>query len=134
MQVTLQFHYSRSWTMAEQLTPIDAAARVAHRHLLAALGLVLLLGVAALLSFSPADFARAGRALWMLLPVTITITAAALHGMGKRVDARALDAVHHPRAQAGEGARGDGGSAVRYRERSGLSGSIGLLRLPCSPW
>jgi Na+/H+ antiporter NhaC len=69
--------------MAEQATPIDAAARMSHRHLLAALGIVLLLGAAALLD---------GR-LWMALPLVITITVAALYSMGKRVDARALEAV-----------------------------------------
>jgi hypothetical protein len=81
--------------MAEQLTPIDAAARVSRRHLLGALGLVLLLGLAALLSFGPAAAARAGHALWMLLPVMIAITAVALRGTGKPVDARALDAVRN---------------------------------------
>ncbi|MGJ7916914.1 hypothetical protein ACI48D_15755 [Massilia sp. LXY-6] len=69
--------------MAEKLTSIDAAARMSHRHLLAALGLVLLMGVAAL----------QGGALWTLLPVIITITAAALYGMVKRVDPRALEAM-----------------------------------------
>jgi hypothetical protein len=81
--------------MAEQLTSIDAAARVSHRHLRAALGLVLLLGLAALLSFGPAASARAGRMLWMLYPVVIAITAVALRGMGKRIDARTLDAVRN---------------------------------------
>jgi len=81
--------------MAEKITAIDAAARVSHRHLLAALGLVLLLGVTALLSLGPADFARAGRALWMLLPISITITAGALYGMSKRVDPLALEAARN---------------------------------------
>jgi hypothetical protein len=81
--------------MAEQLTSIDAAARVSHRHLLAALGLVLLLGLAALLSFGPSASARAGHALWMLLPVIIAIMAVALRGVDKQVDARALEAVRN---------------------------------------
>jgi hypothetical protein len=81
--------------MAEQLTPIDTAARAAHRQLLAALGLILLLGLAALLSAGAAGPSRAGRALWMILPVIIAITAVALRGMDKRVDKRALDAVRN---------------------------------------
>jgi hypothetical protein len=79
--------------MAEKLTSIDAAARMSHRHLMAALALVLLMGVAALLGFGGAEAARSGSALWIVLPVIITITAASLRGMGKRVDARALEAV-----------------------------------------
>jgi hypothetical protein len=79
--------------MAEQTTSIDAAVRMSHRQLLAALGLVLLMGVAALLGFGNAGTARAGGVLWIVLPVIITITAASLRGMGKRVDARALEAV-----------------------------------------
>ena len=70
--------------MAEPTTSIDAAVRMSHRHLLAALGLVLLMGVAALLNAS---------ILWIVLPVIITITAASLRSAGKRVDARALEAV-----------------------------------------
>ncbi len=79
--------------MAEQLTPIDSAARMSHYHLLAALGLVLLMGIAALLGFAGAGAAWSGSMLWMVLPVIITITAGSLHSMGKRVDARALKAV-----------------------------------------
>jgi hypothetical protein len=71
--------------MAEQLTPIDAAARMSHRHLLAALGLLLLTGLAAML----------GGVLWMALPVIITITAGSLYSMSKRVDARSLAAVRN---------------------------------------
>jgi hypothetical protein len=70
--------------MAEETTSIDAAVRMSHRHLLAALALVLLMGVAALLN--------AG-ILWIVLPVIITITAASLRSVSKRVDARALEAV-----------------------------------------
>jgi hypothetical protein len=79
--------------MAEKLTSIDAAARMSHRHLMAALGLVLLMGVAALLGFAGAGAARSGGMLWMVLPVIIAITAAALRGMDKRIDPRALEAV-----------------------------------------
>jgi hypothetical protein len=71
--------------MAEQLTPIDAAARMSHRHLLAALGLLLLTGLAAML----------GGVLWMALPVIITITAGSLYSMSKRIDARSLAAVRN---------------------------------------
>jgi hypothetical protein len=76
--------------MAEKLTSIDAAARMSHRQLLAALGLVLLLGAAALLSLGAGG---ACSALWMVLPVIITITVVSLGGMGKRVDPGTLDAV-----------------------------------------
>lgn len=79
--------------MAEKLTSIDAAARVSHRHLLVALGLLLLIGLAALLGFGSPDVARHGRALWMLLPLIITSAALALHGMERRVDRAAMDAV-----------------------------------------
>jgi len=79
--------------MAEKLTSIDAAARMSHRHLLAALGLVLLLGLAALLSLGGNGTARSGGALWMVLPVIITITAASLRGVSKGVAPAALDAV-----------------------------------------
>jgi len=81
--------------MTEPRTPIDAAARVSRRHLLTALALVLLLGLAAVLSFGPPEFAHAGHVLWKLLPVGITIAAVALGGMSKRVDARALHAVRN---------------------------------------
>jgi hypothetical protein len=79
--------------MAEQTSSIDAAVRVSHRHLLAALGLVLLMGIAALLNFGGAGAARSGGILWTVLPVIITITVAGLGSMSKKVDARALEAV-----------------------------------------
>jgi hypothetical protein len=79
--------------MAEKLRSIDAAARMSHRHLLAALGLVLLLAVAALLSLGGGEAARSGHMLWTVLPVITAISAVALRGMSKRVDAAALGAV-----------------------------------------
>lgn len=79
--------------MAEQATPIDSAARMSHRHLLAALGLLLLLGLATLLGFGEGAAARAGGALWKALPLIIIITVAALHRMQRRIDAGALDAM-----------------------------------------
>jgi small-conductance mechanosensitive channel len=79
--------------MAEELTPIDAAARIAHRQLLAALGLIVLLGLAALLGFGSADMARAGSKLWTVLPVIIMIAVASMQRMARRVDAHALHAV-----------------------------------------
>jgi hypothetical protein len=79
--------------MAEQATSIETAARTSHRHLLVALGLLLLSGVAALLSFGEGAAAQAGGALWKTLPLILIIAVAALHRMQRRVDARALEAV-----------------------------------------
>jgi len=79
--------------MTEQATSIDHAVRMSHRQLMAALGLLLLLGAAALLGFGEGAAAQAGGALWKALPLVIVITVAALRNMVKRVDARALDAV-----------------------------------------
>jgi hypothetical protein len=79
--------------MAEHPTSIDAAVRMSHRHLVTALGFVMLLGLAALLSFSGGDAGRVGKALWMALPLIMVIAGAALQRMNKRVDARALKAV-----------------------------------------
>jgi hypothetical protein len=79
--------------MTEPATSIDTAARISHRQLLTALGLLLLLGLAALLGLGEGATAQAGGALWKALPLVIVITVAALHRMGKRVDARALEAV-----------------------------------------
>jgi uncharacterized membrane protein len=81
--------------MAMQPTSIDSAVRMSHRHLLAALGFIMLLGLAALLSLSGFEANHAGKVLWTVLPVIITIVAASLHGMNKRVDARALKAVRN---------------------------------------
>jgi hypothetical protein len=80
--------------VAEQETPIDAAARMSHRHLMAALMIVGMLGLAAVLSLTSAG-ERAGKILWTVLPVIITITAAALHSKYKRVDVRALEAMRN---------------------------------------
>jgi hypothetical protein len=80
--------------MAEQETSIEAAVRMSHRHLLAALMIVGMLGFAAVLSFTAAggDLARTS---WTVLPVIITVTAASLHRMYKRVDVRALEAMRN---------------------------------------
>ena len=80
--------------MAEQETPIDAAARMSHRHLMAALMIVGMLGLAAVLSLTSAG-GQAGKILWTVLPVIITITAAALHRKYKRIDVRALEAMRN---------------------------------------
>lgn len=80
--------------MAEQETPIDAAARMSHRHLMAALMIVGMLGLAGVLSLTTAG-GQAGKILWTVLPVIITVTAAALHRMYKRVDVRALEAMRN---------------------------------------
>jgi hypothetical protein len=79
--------------MAEQANSIDSAARAAHRQLLAVLGLLLLLGMAALLSLGQGAAAQAGGALWKALPPILVIAVAALHRMQRRMDARALEAV-----------------------------------------
>lgn len=81
--------------MADKLYPIDAAARVAHRHLLIILGFVLLLGLAALLQFASTDLARLGNALWLVMPIVIIIIAGALSSMQKRVDKASMKAVRN---------------------------------------
>jgi hypothetical protein len=78
--------------MAEQSTPIDDAARMSHRHLLAALMIVSMLGLAAVLSLTTAE-GRADRILWTVLPGIIAVTAASLQRMYKRVDTRARKAM-----------------------------------------
>jgi hypothetical protein len=80
--------------MAEQATPIEAAARMSRRHLLAALTIVGMLGLAALLSFTTAG-GDAGKILWQVMPVMIAVTAASLYRSYKRVDIRALKAVRN---------------------------------------
>jgi hypothetical protein len=77
--------------MAEQSTPIEAAARMSRRHLLAALTIVGMLGLAALLSFTTAG-GDAGKILWEVMPVMI---AASLYRSYKRVDIRALKTVRN---------------------------------------
>jgi hypothetical protein len=80
--------------MPEQATSIDAAVRMSHRHLMAALMIVSMLGFAAVLSLTTAG-GDAGKALWTVLPVLITLTAASLQRMYKKVDTRALKAVRN---------------------------------------
>ena len=81
--------------MPDKPSPIDAAAHVSHRHLLGALAVLLLLGIAALLGFASPSMAEKGRALWMAMPIVIVTAVAALYGMGKRVDKRSMDAVRN---------------------------------------
>lgn len=78
--------------MAEPGTSIDAAVRMSHRHLLAALTIVSMLGMAAVLSVTNAG-GDAGKILWQVMPVIITVTAGSLYRSYKRVDVRALEAV-----------------------------------------
>jgi hypothetical protein len=80
--------------MAEQATPIDAAAQMSHRHLMAALMIVSMLGLAAVLSLTTAG-GDAGKVLWRVMPVLLMVTAAWLHRSYKRVDVRALKAVRN---------------------------------------
>jgi hypothetical protein len=80
--------------MAEQGNSTDAAVRMSHRHLMAALMIVGMLGLAAVLSLTTAG-GDAGKALWTVLPVILTVTAASLHRLYKRVDIRALKAVRN---------------------------------------
>jgi hypothetical protein len=80
--------------MAEQANAIDAAARMSHRHLMAALTIVGMLGLAAVLSLTTAG-GDAGKALWRVMPVILMITAASLYRSYKRVDVRALKAVRN---------------------------------------
>ncbi len=78
--------------MAEETTPIDAAARMSHRHLLAALVIVSALGFTAVLSFTSAE-GDAAKILWRVMPVMIAVTAASLYRSYRRVDVRALESV-----------------------------------------
>jgi hypothetical protein len=78
--------------MAEKLTSIDAAVRMSHRHLMGALLVVCMLGLAAVLSLTTAG-GRADKVLWTVLPSIIAVTAASLHRMYKRVEPRALKAM-----------------------------------------
>jgi hypothetical protein len=80
--------------MAEHATPIDAAARMSHRHLMAALTIVSMLGLAAVLSLSTAG-GDVGRILWRVMPVLLVVTVASLYRSYKRVDVRALKAVRN---------------------------------------
>jgi hypothetical protein len=80
--------------MAEHVNSIDAAARMSHRHLMAALVIVSMLGFAAVLSFTTAG-GDAAKTLWTVLPVIITVTAASLQRMYKRVEPRAMKAMRN---------------------------------------
>lgn len=80
--------------MAEQKSSIEDAARMSHRHLMAALLVVSVLGFSAVLSLTGARGSPA-RILWSVLPIMITLTAASLHRMYKRVDTRAMKAMRN---------------------------------------
>jgi hypothetical protein len=80
--------------MTEHTTSIDDAARMSHRHLMGALLIVCMLGLAAVLSLSTAG-GRADQILWTVLPSIIGVTAASLHRMYKRVEPRALKAMRN---------------------------------------
>jgi hypothetical protein len=80
--------------MAEQTSSIEDAVRMSHRHLMAALAIIGALGVTAVLSLTTAG-GDAGKILWTVLPVMITVTAASLQRMYKRVDTRAMKAIRN---------------------------------------
>ena len=81
--------------MAGKLSPIDNAARLSRHHLLVALALMLLLGTTALLGFTSPELAQKGKALWMIMPLVITILVGVLSWKGKRVDQRSMNAVRN---------------------------------------
>jgi predicted permease len=81
--------------MADQLSTVDAAARVSHRQLLVAFGLLLFISIAALLGFGSPSLAATGHAMWMVVPGVITTLVAVLYGMGQRIDKRSIDAVRN---------------------------------------
>src|SRR5437899_145397 len=91
--VTLAFLSLMELEMADQLSTVDAAARVSHRQLLVAFGLLLFISIAALLGFGSSSVAAKGHAIWMVMPGVITTLVAVLYGMGKRIDKRSIDAV-----------------------------------------
>jgi hypothetical protein len=79
--------------MAEQMTSIDAAVRMSHRHLLAALLIVMVLGLAAVLSLTNTG-GDVSTNLLRALPIIVALTVAPLNRMYKRVETRARKAVH----------------------------------------
>lgn len=81
--------------MANQLSTVDAAARVSHRQLFIAFGLLLFICIAALLEFGSSSVAAKGHAMWMVMPGVITSLVAVLYGMSKRIDKRSIDAVRN---------------------------------------
>jgi hypothetical protein len=80
--------------MAEPTSPIDAAVRMSRRHLMAALMIVMMLSLAVILSLTVAE-GRTDKIVWTVLPSIITVTVASLHRMYRRVDVRALKAMHN---------------------------------------
>jgi hypothetical protein len=81
--------------MADQLSETDAAANVSHRQLLTASGLLLFLGITAVLGFCSPSLAAKGHAMWMVMPGVITTLVAVLYGMGRRIDKRSMDVVRN---------------------------------------
>lgn len=71
---------------------IERATRAARQQLMGAMGVVLLIGTAALAGGGVIG-SKAGHGLWMVLPLMIAIVVAALRLRAGRGDARALDAV-----------------------------------------
>lgn len=80
--------------MAEHTTPIDDAVRMSHRHLMGALLVIFALALAAVLSLTTAG-GDAGKILWRVMPIILTVTAASLHRMYRRVETRAMKAMRN---------------------------------------
>ena len=81
--------------MADKLSPIDAAARVSHRHLIFVVGFILLLGMAALSQFGTPDLAMAGHMLWLVMPIVIITLIGIMVSMQKSVDKNSMKAAHN---------------------------------------
>ena len=79
--------------MSDQLSPVDAAARVAHRQRLAAFGFLLGTSITALLGFGSVGMAAIGHGIWMVMPAVIITFVAVLYGMGKRIDKSSMEVV-----------------------------------------
>jgi hypothetical protein len=78
--------------MPEKINDIDAAARMSHRQLLGVLMVLLLLGVSVLWSYGL--FGNKESTVPMsIMPVLMIVIIAALKREGRRIDARALEAM-----------------------------------------
>lgn len=78
--------------MPDTHSPVDAAARVTHRHILGALALLLVLGMLAILGLGAGSMAPQLKSLWTAMPLAIVILVGVLAAMRKGVDARSRQA------------------------------------------